>query len=151
MSDENTNESTNESKIPGWFWAVAGVALLWNIFGFLAFIMQLVMTPEMIAALPEAERSLYENFPSWVYIPFGAAVIGGTFGCVLLLMKKALAFELFIVSLVGVLVQNGYSFFMTNAAEVLGTQAIVMPLVVIGIGVGLIMFSSAMKKRGYLS
>ncbi|TQV75481.1 hypothetical protein FLL45_11220 [Aliikangiella marina] len=161
MSDESNKNTPYESpnadvqmsnkKVPVWFWVVSIIALIWNLLGLMAFVMQLLMTPEMIAAMPQAERSLYENFPGWVYIPFGAAVIGGTLGCVFLLMKKGFAFELFIISLVGVIVQNGYSLLMTNAAEILGVQAIIMPLVVIAIGVGLIIFSAKTKKLGYLS
>lgn len=150
MSDTEQAQA-NPAKPPVWFWIVAIVALLWNLLGLLAFVAQLTMTPEMLAALPEAERGLYANFPVWLYIPFGVAVIGGTLACVLLLMRKAIALELFVLSLVGVIVQNVYSLAFTNVHAILGAQAIIMPIVVIVIGVGLILLARSMKKNGVLS
>ena len=37
---------------PKWFTAVAVVALLWNIIGLIAVIMNMLLTPEQIAAMP---------------------------------------------------------------------------------------------------
>jgi hypothetical protein len=38
-------------KIPVWFFIVAGVALLWNLIGAAAVIMNFLITPEQIALL----------------------------------------------------------------------------------------------------
>ena len=56
---------TTRSKAPKWFMVVAAVLLVWNLMGVMAYIMQVTMSPEVFAALPEAERQLYENTPTW--------------------------------------------------------------------------------------
>jgi len=57
---------------------------------------------------------------------------------------------LFLLSLLGVLAQNYHYFFMSNAVEVFGVQAVAMPSMVIVIGVLLIMLAARAKAKGWL-
>ncbi len=144
--DEPAKEenAANAPQAPTWYWVVAIVALLWNLMGLLAFFGQVTMTPETIAELPEEQQPLYENIPVWVNIAFACAVIGGTLGCVGLLMRRKWALPVLVLSLLGVLVQMSHSFFMSDAIAVLGPTALVMSLLVIIIGIllfGLAQFS----------
>jgi hypothetical protein len=44
-----------------------------------------------------------------------------------------------------------YAFFMTNAAEVYGAvQGMVMPLLLIAIGIGLVVFAKSSQKKGWI-
>jgi len=142
----------NTQDIPGWYWAVAGLALVWNLFGVIAFVihMMVVGTPEMLAQLPEAERALFTELPRWLDYAFGAAVIGGALGCIALLLKNEFAIHLFVVSLAGVLIQNYYAMFETDALNVKGDSALYQVAAVIVIAIGLIVFSFKMKARGIL-
>lgn len=93
---------------PKSFLIISIIALLWNLMGTMTFFMEVFITPEALAALPDAESALYENTPLWLHIVFGIAVFGGTLGCVLLLMKKSVALPIFIISLLTILTQMGY-------------------------------------------
>lgn len=133
---------------PLWYWIVSVLALLWNLLGLMAFVMQLLITEEMLSQMPEAERQMLENLPGWIYIPFAVAVIGGTLGCVGLLLRQRWASPVLILSLIGVIIQNGYSWTMTDALSVYGPQAMILPIMVIGIGVFLIwLVNFAVQKR----
>jgi len=92
-------------------------------------------------AIPEAQRELYTNMPSWVNIVFAAEVFGGLLGCIGLLLKKRWAIWLLVLSLIGTLCQTAYIFFLSDAISIMGTPAIVMPLVAIAIICGLIAFA----------
>lgn len=140
---------TNE-QAPGWFKPVSIVALIWNLIGVLAFVMTLMVTPEMIAELPEAEQALFD-VPAWATIAFAIAVFAGVIGCVLLLMRKAIAFEVLVLSIIGVIVQNIHGFLLTDTLAVHGPSSLGMPVTVFIIGVGLIMMSNKGKKEGWLS
>lgn len=143
---------TNESvKPPVWFWIVAVVALLWNAMGALAYIGQAYMTEEMLATMSEAEQELQLNRPAWVTAAFAIAVFGGTLASIAMLMRKKLAYLLFIISLAGVLVQNIHGFFLSNTLDVMGPQAVYFPILVIIIGVVLILISKKGKENGWLS
>ena len=71
-----------------WYWLVAVAMLAWNGMGVMAYIAQTTMTPETLAALPEAERAVYANMPAWVTAAFAFAVFGGAAGCLLLLLRS---------------------------------------------------------------
>ena len=144
----------NDGKVkpPVWFWVVGVVALLWNLMGAMAYIGQAYMTDEVKAALPADQQALLENIPAWATAAFAIAVWGGVLGCLALLLRKKWARPVLVISLLGILVQMSYSFFMSNALEVYGTaQGMVMPLLIIVIGVVLVLFAKSTQNKGWIS
>ncbi len=143
--------SGQTSKPPTWFWIVGGVSLVWNLLGVMAYIMQVSMSPEALAALPETDRNMIETMPAWATGAFAIAVFAGAVGCVALLLRKGWSESLFILSLVGVLVQNTYSFLMTDLLAVYGPTKAIMPAFVLIVGVFLIWLSRMSKVRGWIA
>lgn len=133
------------------FWVIAVVALIWNLMGVMAYLGQAYMTDEALAVLPEAERAINENYPAWATAAFAIAVFGGTIGCILLLLRKKMATTLFIVSLIGILVQMTYNFMMSKATEVYGPGGMIMPVMVILIGFFLVWYSRQSTTKDWLS
>ncbi len=129
------NPSTTKQKAPKWFIALAVFLLVWNLMGVLAFINQISMGAEEVALLPEDQQALYANYPTWALIAFAMAVGGGFLGSLLLLLKNKWAKTLFILSLVGIVVQMTHSLFIAKATEVYGPGAAIMPVMVLVIGV----------------
>jgi len=132
------------------FWVVSIIALVWNIMGLMAFFMDAFVTTEALEKLPEAERQLYLSYPGWIKVFYGLSVFGGTLGCILLLMKNGLAFKVFILSLIAILIQMGHSIFFTKALEVYGNTALVMPTIVIAIAIFLVWYSKSLITKGLL-
>ncbi len=139
----------NSNNAPKWFIIVAALALVWNLFGVMAFVMHANMSPDAIAALPEAERALYESYPMWALIAFACAVFGGVLGSLLLVLKKSLAVPVLLISLIGVLVQMGHSFLIARSHEVYGPESIALPILVLVIAIYLVMLAGKAKKRGW--
>ena len=81
--------SSNKPEIT--FWIIGIIALIWNILGVVAYLMQAYMTQEDLLALPLEEQALYLDIPAWVTAAFALAVFGGLLGCLLLLLRKKLA------------------------------------------------------------
>ena len=133
------------------FYLISGVALVWNLLGVMAYIRQVTMSQEALSALPDAERMLYENAPSWATAAFAIAVNGGALGCLLLLLRKAWAFPVLIASLLGVIVQMVHSLFIAKSIEVYGPGGMLMPLMVIVVSVFLVWYSRDAKEKGWLS
>jgi hypothetical protein len=143
---------TNSSIKPAtWFWVVSAIALVWNLMGAIAYVGQMMMSPEAIQALPENERALYESVPSWATSAFAFAVWGGTLGCILLLIRKKIATPVLMLSLIGILVQMYHSFFVLDSMAVYGPGGIVMPIMVIIIGIYLVWFSRSATSKGWLN
>ena len=139
------------SATPNWFKPALWAALIWNLLGVFAFIMHLMMTPEMISKLPLDQQAAYSNVPSWSTIAFAVAVFGGTLGCILLLAKNALATPTFALSLVAIFIQQFYNFIVINSIKMLGISAVFMPILVIVIAFLLLYLSIKSKQQGWLN
>ncbi len=132
----------SKNGAPKWFMVVAGVLLVWNLLGVMAYVMQVMMSPETLAALPDEQRQLYETTPAWATAAFAVAVNFGALGCILLLLRRNLAGLFLQLSLAGVLVQMFHAFFMSNSFEVFGPGGMVMPVLVIVIAIYLVVLAA---------
>lgn len=142
---------TEKLKLPMWFWVVSVVALLWNLMGVSAFLMQMLMTTEDMAALPEAQRMALEANPIWFTIAYGTSVIAGALGCVFMLLRNKLATPLFMISLLSILVQMVYSFFMSEHVVDYGPGEIIMPIMIIIVGILLTWFARGSQQKGWIT
>lgn len=151
MAATGSDHAIGVAKAPLWFYFVAFISLLWNIMGLLAFVIQMTMTPEAMAQMSPDQIKLYESTPAWLDCVFGFAVVSGVIGCLLLLIKKAFSYKVLLASLVAVMVQMGYVFGIQQAAAVLGSDALVMPSVVILWGIFLVWFSRFAVTKHWLT
>ncbi|GAB4188417.1 MAG: hypothetical protein Tsb002_14690 [Wenzhouxiangellaceae bacterium] len=142
--------TTTNNKPPTWFWVVGSLALLWNLMGVFAYVAQVTMSAEDLAAMPEAQRVLYETVPAWATAAFALAVFGGALGCLLLLLRRSWAFAALVISLVAVLVQMYHAFFMSKSFEVFGPGSMIMPLMVIIIAILLVWLARKATRAGWL-
>jgi len=139
------------TKPPGWYWVVGGLALVWNLLGVAAYLAQVMMTEEAIAALPQVERGLYTDVPSWAVGAFAISVWAGALGCGLLLLRKSVAMPVLALSLVGVVVQMIHSFFIADSMAVYGPGVLIMPIMVLVISVALVWHAKSSIAKGWLS
>lgn len=133
------------------FWIISVLALIWNAMGVMVYLGQAFMTDDMKALIPADQLKLIENTPSWVTAAFAIAVWFGLLGCILLLARKKIAHKIFVISLLGVLVQTAYSFFMTNALEVYGNTGLIQPIITIFISFYLVLFAKKAENSGILA
>ena len=138
------------NKVPKWFTAIAIVALLWNLFGCLAFVSDLQLSPKDLAKLTPGQQALYNARPSWAVAATALAVLGGAIGCIGLLIRKKWARVLFLLSLVGILLQDFGLFALVNGTALAGPVAIVLQSLVLIIAIGLILLSRLGIARGWL-
>ncbi|MCC5865541.1 MAG: hypothetical protein JJU31_10510 [Wenzhouxiangella sp.] len=137
--------------VPRWYWAVAVIALLWMLFGALAFVMDPLTSDETLAAMSEAERELFLARPTWLFVVYGAAVFAGLAGAIGLVLRRGWAVHAFLVSLVFVIVQFVYVLFVMDAIGRIGVAAALpFPLLIFAIGAGLLWFSLMARSRGWL-
>lgn len=94
------------STTPKWFTPVAILALLWNLLGASAYLMDVTMSPEAVAQMGEAERAMYASRPAWFVVAYASAVWFGVAGSLGLLLRKRWATPLFLLSLLGLIAQD---------------------------------------------
>lgn len=138
------NESPDKAH---WsFWVISSLMLIWNLMGCINFFVQ--MNPDMTASYRETEQAIILGRPLWATVGFAVAVFGGALGCLLLMLKRSLAFYFFIASLLGVIftmihtINVDISF---SAGELFGI--VVMPLAV---AVFLIWYSKYVASKGWV-
>ncbi|EAR01279.1 hypothetical protein [Maribacter sp. HTCC2170] len=139
------------TKPPVWFWIVSALALIWNLMGVLAYLGQAYMSIEDLEKMSQAERLLHESQPVWVTGAFAIAVWAGLIGCIALLLRKKWAKPVLLISLLGILGQMTYMFFLSNTFEVIGSDKMGMPIMIIIIGIALVLFAKSSIKKSWIS
>jgi hypothetical protein len=146
---------------PVWFTVMAVVALLWNLLGVMVYLwmtwlMEKIMTPEALQALPDAERAAMEAqlamqavTPAWATAAFAFAVFGGLLGSVFLLLKKNLAIPFLTISLAALLVQSYYAYVVAGAFAIYGIPAVIQSLVILSIAIVLLWLANKAKANGW--
>lgn len=127
------------------------MALVWNLMGVFNYLTQAFMTNEVLASLPEDQQLLYEDVPAWVTAAFATAVFSGTLGAILLLLKKKVASNFFILSFVGIIIQMTYGLMISENTNSYGPLGLLMPLMIIAIGGYLIWYSKKATEHRWLS
>ena len=140
----------HNQKTPIWFWIISGIALLWNIMGLIAFYSQVTMSEETLAAMDPADQAMYENIPVWVMAAFATAVIAGTIGALGLLLRKKWAYPVFLVSLLGVIIQQIHIFFLSGIMKNAEVGTVIMPAMILLIAILLLFYSKRMIRQGWL-
>jgi len=138
------------TTVPGWYWVVAILALLWEAFGCFSYIQWVTMDAAKLATMPDAEREMWLAMPPWLTGVYAIAVWVGLAGAVALLMRRRLARLAFGVSLAAVVVQFGWIFLTTPIMTTIGPSSTVMPAAIIIVGGIWFLFAGHAVKRGWL-
>ncbi|HYD38834.1 MAG TPA: hypothetical protein VEA60_14540 [Allosphingosinicella sp.] len=137
-------------KPPAWFWGVAVLGLLWELFGVAMYLMHVGVIPNA-QEMSEAERSLMESSPMWVTGLFAIGVFAGALGALGLVLRKRWARPLLLLSLVAVILQFGGWLLATDAVAVIGSSVFVMPAIIVLVAVLLVWVATTAARRGWLS
>ncbi|MEJ2128152.1 MAG: hypothetical protein P8X81_04860 [Woeseiaceae bacterium] len=140
-----------DDKPPTSFWIFGGAALVWNLIGLVAYISTVMMPPEALAKMTEDAQQFYTSTPAWATGAFALAVTSGVVGSLLLLLRKAWAVPLFVVSLLSVIVQNVDAFILRDAFGILGINSVILPSLVFVVAVLLLIYSRSCKENGWLN
>jgi hypothetical protein len=138
-----TNESTS-NKPPVWFWIVSVIALLWNGAGVFQYLQQAYQTESFKTMNTPEQLEIYANLPSWHTAAFAIAVFGGLLGCLALILRKKIAYTLFLISLIAVIIQMGYLTFSLKMGNIMTAMIVVVAIL-------LVWFAKKGIAKGWLS
>lgn len=141
----------NDVRVPVRFWIVAVAGLLWNLFGVLMFWQNLTITPEAVAALPDAQRQISEANPRWNLVPFALATLGGTLGMLDLLLRRRWAVGLLLLSLLALVVQFVSVYLLTPVWALTGIGGALLPLLLWVVAAALWLYARHAARRGWLA
>lgn len=138
-------------RTPRFFVIIAIILLLWNLMGVAAFIMQYSADLTELAKTDPVTAQAFATMPNWVWMIYAVAVGAGAIGALLLLLRKAAAASLFLVSLIAVLVQFGYTLLGTDLIAIKGVGAAAFPALIILIAAVQLLYARALVAKGALS
>ena len=133
---------------PGWFRLVALLAAVWNAFGVAMYLSSVGMFGDPMAGLSEAERAAASSIPPLITSAFAIGTLTGLIGSVGLLARKAWAQPVLIVSLIALLVLEGWILFLSGAVEMFG---LAVPIMVSAGAILLAWLATHARRRGWLS
>ena len=136
--------------VPGWYWLIAVVALLWNLMGCAAFGMEIFAPETMLEEMTAEQQEWARNVPGWIYLVYALAVFTGVGGSVGLLIRRGWSALLLAISLVAVIIQMSYTMIVAGGLEVKGPEGAIMPAVVVLFAGFLAWFSRWARGRRWL-
>lgn len=137
------------SARPKWYLPVSILSLLWNLMGCAAYLSDVMLSTEDIAAMDATQQALYNSRPAWAVAATAVAVWGGAVGCIGLILRKRWSARLLEISLAGVIVQDIGLFILSGVNP--GTFVIVMQGLVLLIAIGLAVLSRKAITNHWLS
>jgi hypothetical protein len=140
--------TTLPASIPVWFRAVALLAVVWNAFGVAMYLSSVGVFGDPMAGLSEAERAAVSSIPIWITCAFAIGTFAGLIGSLGLVFLKAWARPVLIVSLIALLLLEGWIVFLSGARETFG---LAVPISVSVGAILLVWLASHARNRGWLS
>jgi hypothetical protein len=124
---------------------------LWNIIGILAYIMQSRMDLAALSRQDPYQAHMFAHMPHWAWAAYAVAVFSAFLASLLLVMRRRFAPMLYAISLIAVLIQFSYAFFLTDLIAVKGFGAAIFPIVIIALAIVQWLYARAMARKGLLN
>lgn len=136
-------------RTPWHLWAVGALALVWNGYGGFDYVMTQTQNAAYLAQFTEAQRAYFESFPMWMEAVWAIGVWGGVLASILLLLRSKWAFPAFLASLIAFAISVVYGQ-MSGGNEVMGSTGMIFSAVIFLLGLGFVMYSRMMTRKGVL-
>ena len=138
------------AKAPWHLWAVGIATLLWNGFGAFQWYGQVTRSEGYWGNLTMEQVQFVIAQPIWVEVAFGVGVWTGVLGALMLLLRRKLAFNAFLASLVAILVSALYVQVLSNGREIMGSGTLVAAIAVAVVAIASIAYAGFARKRGII-
>jgi hypothetical protein len=139
-------------KTPWHLWLIGVIAVLFNSIGVFDFVMSMARGAEYQASagMTPAQIAHYQHMPIWMTVVWAVGVFGAFLASILLLLRRKLAFPVFVLSLAAFLINLLYTYVLTDGGAVMGQQMAITSAVIAGLLVFFSWYSRFMAVRGVL-
>lgn len=139
------------TKPPTWYYAAVGVLTLWALIGCYTYLAQVTMSPADLAALPTAQRDMIAELPVWITAMYAIAVWSALAGAICLLLRLKFARSAYLVSLIAIIVQFGWTLLMLPIIQTMGfAEAAGFPIFIAVVGAISVWFAGKAMRSGWL-
>jgi hypothetical protein len=144
------------TRPPALFWLISIALLLWGVGGASIYVAYFIESPGEFAETAEtaANRQAYAayiaNIPFWAIAVGMLAAVTRLLGAIGLLVRRAWALPLYVISVVCFLIAFYRAFILANVASVMSGSHIAVELVFLALSVFAVWFAQESKSRGIL-
>lgn len=144
--------TTTPLGVPWHLWVVGVLALLWNAFGALDYVMTATENVEWLARFTPEQREYFQSLPAWAVGFWAIGVWGGVLGAVLLLARSRFAIAAFAVSLIALIVTIIWTYGISDAdlSTIMGPNMWIMSAVIFAIALFELWYARTQAARGVL-
>ena len=139
-------------KAPWHLWLVGIVAVLFNFIGVFDFVMAMTQGAKYMASAGMSPEQIahYEAMPVWMVAVWAIGVWTAFVASILLLLRRRIAFPVFVASLAAFLLHLLYTYVLTNGGAIMGRQMAITSAVIVILLLFFSWYARAMSKRGVL-
>src|SRR4030095_4931475 len=112
-------QGTTTPGRPWHLWLVGIIGFLWSSMGVVSFMLTQMNVEAVMSRFPPQQREYFASFPWWAVAFWAISVFGGVIGCLLLLLKKRIAFPVLLASVIGAIVYNLGGLFLLGGMKVM--------------------------------
>lgn len=140
------------SRAPWHLWLIGVIALLFNSIGVFDFVMAMAQGAKYMASagMTPAQIAHYQLMPVWMTAVWAIGVWGAFLASILLLLRRKLAFPIFVLSLAAFLISLAYTYVLTDGGAIMGRQMAITSAVIAILLLFFSWYAHAMGKRGVL-
>jgi len=143
---------TEQQKTPWHLWVVGILAVLWNLMGVYDYLMTETRNEAYLANFTPEQLEYFTSFPAWAVATWAISVWGSLIASVLLLLRKRMARDLFLLVLVTMAITFLYNFVLSNGLEVMGDAiSLVFTGLIIVVAVLLYVYARRQAAAGVLT
>jgi hypothetical protein len=138
------------SKAPWHLWLVGIVAVLFNSIGAFDFVMAMAQGAKYMASAGMSPEQIahYQAMPVWMVAVWAIGVWSAFLASILLLLRRRIAFAVFVLSLAAFLIHLLYTYVLTNGGAIMGRQMAITSAVIVILLLFFSWYSRGMAKRG---
>jgi hypothetical protein len=145
-------QGTTTPGRPWHLWLVGIIGFLWSSMGVVSFMLTQMNVEAVMSRFPPQQREYFASFPWWAVAFWAISVFGSVIGCLLLLLKKRIAFPVLLASVIGAIVYNLGGLFLLGGMKVMretgGLGLTAVPIVFTTL---LVCYARAMSEKGVLN
>jgi hypothetical protein len=144
------NERT--AKAPWHLWVIGVIAVLFNSIGVFDFVMSMSQGEKYMASAGMTPQQIahYRQMPMWMTAVWAIGVWSAFLASILLLLRRKLAFGIFVLSLAVFLISVLYTYVLTDGGAIMGRQMAITSAVIAVLLLLFAWYSRAMARRGVL-
>ena len=146
-----SNEQTPTPVPTPWhLWAVGVLALLWSAMGAYDYLMTETRNEAYMSRFTPEQLEFFYGFPNWVVSLWAIAVWGGVLASIFLLLRKGFTAEIYLVSLVAMVITALWNYLFAGGLAVSGAFGLAFTVIIFVLSLLLYLYARAMRTKGVL-